>query len=224
VPRFDTSQSDETRTSWLSGKRDDETRRALRSQVQRLEQQIAAARRAGHQPTLASALLLRGDAVLESATLDASAESARAAVQAFQDADRAWPRGGAASRVPSALVTQAVLEGAETSKAWKKDGRRFTVVAFLHHLLATRNLAALAELRESAALKKAAALCKSTPAGRRGTLDWVLGKLTGDQALAEAARPRLKRPVHRLSAELEITLDPGRESARELLAIAKEAD
>ena len=214
MPPFDSSAAAEALRNAGDRSRDARDKAINVETVARAKDTVERARRAGHDPTTAAALLvlsghagtrLRWDPT--PADIDLIVDSARQAAQL-------WPEGGPSDGLPGVLVATALFRAAPgapvLAKAIAADLHVYGTSMLLQRLMrGPDGEAALAALRARPELGEAAKLLKARSVKRPGMSDVVLARAAGDAELEQLAAAVFKRVDVGATLAIVATLNPG---------------
>ncbi len=221
VENFDTSDATAARERHLRGDDDELQQTSLRTLLARLDLRIAKLDRRRHGPTLAAATFLRGYYLESQSALD-GAERALEAAAAYRLAREIWPDLGCRSDETRALVLAAAHRSAAASPEfgarWATDLRRIGPTDILLGLARAPGSAATVALRATPEFGRALASVRERGDDEVQLVDWAVATIGGDAALADRTREALTHASRRLLLKLNVSLDPGDERTRELVA------
>jgi hypothetical protein len=212
VPSFDTGAGEVRRREWEDGKSDERARAALEARLSRLDQAIKRLEKQPHAPTLASALVLKADALLQLAELGRDAQQAALAIADLRKAAVIFPESNAKRMLASALFDQAILDvardSAELREALIKEGR-IIGASLAAHRAAEASPAVRAALEQHPGIREAGELLASS--GERtkfGLGDWIAANLAGRAEVAERIARQLTSEQRRTEWSLRERLSP----------------
>ena len=221
---LDTTREDDLRVRWQQRSDEAQARRDASAAVDRATAILTGTRRSRHDPTIAAALLLLAQALMDRVDLGGGAGDARSAVEALREGQRLWPELGCERALAWALVTVAVREIMEEAGGlrdrWTDEGRVYRIDLFLHRATSGDGGAALlGVLRRRPEMQEGASLLSMAAAREPNLGDWLLGTIAGDPQLASLAEPARSRADKRLSQQIRARLAPGDADALERLAL-----
>ncbi len=214
MPPFDTSASAEARKTAQEHTKDARDKALIVETVALARATVDRARRAGHDPTTAAALLVLLEHTGSRVYLDPTPANIDAMLDTAREAARLWPEGGAVESLPGVLLGAALWRAAPESppvaRAIAADERVHGLAMLIQRMITGPDGdAALAALRQRPELAEAARLMKAGGVKRPDLLDVVLARASGDAELERAAAPAFKRADLGARLAIEATLYPG---------------
>ncbi|AKF06753.1 hypothetical protein [Sandaracinus amylolyticus] len=218
IARVGELEVNEQRAAWERGEWDAEILVHAERALADADDRLARARRGRDPRAVAALLTIRGNALLERATVRAESRDADVdlAIAAYREAAAAWPELGASSMLAQAHVTRALLRDASLRVRWEAERRRFSVVAILHH--ASNDPAQAAQVRASSDVRDAvAALSALDPVVLRVDELWI-AESAADAAMIARLAPVRAREDLRAAYAIDRRLDPSDSESDERLA------
>ncbi len=214
MPRFDTAAAEEARKTAEEHTRDARDKAMLAETITRARETVERARRAGHDPTTAAALVVLFGQVAGRMRFDPTAADIDLMVDTARQAAQLWPEGGMAEALPGALLLaglyRAAVDSPPIARAIAADARGYGTAMLLQRMMTGPDGAAVvAALRARPELAEAARLRLARGLKRPGLTDVVLARASGNAELEQAAAPAFKRVDLGASLAIEATLNPG---------------
>ncbi len=218
VPNLDTSSYIRMRQTYIDGTDLDQRREDANNGLSRAEGRMEQAQRSGHMPTVAAATLLKGQALIGKAQLDARYETAMEAATVYSESDRLWSSLGARVESSEALMMAAIFKAAEHNdtlrQTWETDARRLGPDLIIHNLLEGGDASAVSALRERSELAETLVIRRQLSQESSGLFDWIIGRLAGDTDLEARGHAAMSRPDLIAREEIALILDPSAEAER----------
>jgi hypothetical protein len=174
---------------------------------------VERARKEGHAPTLASALVLLATAEEGMSILEEGTEPLERAVAACREAVRIWPEGGLEDELADALLLLGAEQASRSEPSWKaiwKRARRESSLAWLIFETAQdpKGAPAIAVLKARPEVAECLSL-KAAISPRRPEVGYiVLARALGDARLEAASRGLFSRAAVVPSVQIALALEP----------------
>jgi hypothetical protein len=230
VGPLDVTEARKDRREFESGQLDEHILKEVRTALPGSEARVERARKDGHAPRIAAALLLHENLLLRRAMFEPSEDGFKQAVSASREAAKLWPEAGLEKNLASTLAFVGVLRARErcpaTKQLWEEHGRQASVDMLLHHAMQSpQREAIVATLRAQPEIAEAARLRLEDTTNKGRLFDYELGRVMGDEVLTGRGAGIFGRKASVLSAKVSAALYPGlpRETDR-LAALTKGAE